>query len=310
MDDHSFNAGAWAGAKASTVATAEYLPSTSTADFAPNIKKFVDKKCQLIIGVGFAISGEIVKSAKLNPGIKYAVVDDQALDHGADGSVWPGSPVANVKGLTFATDEAAFQAGYLAAGMSKTGKVATYGGAPYPTVTIFMDGFAKGVAYYNKKKSKTVKVLGWDPAKPDSGTFVGNFSDGNKALTISNGFEQQGADVILPVGGTLGLSYALASVKSKKSLTIWVDTDAYDQLPQIRSVLLSTVAKGLGNAVKSVAADVAANKFTNAPYVGTLANKGVSIARYHDLTGQVPGQLQVEVRQIGIDIAAGKLSVK
>ena len=70
------------------------------------------------------------------------------------------------------------------------------------------------------------------------------------------------------------------------------------------------MAKGLGNAVKSVAADVAANKFTNAPYVGTLANKGVSIARYHDLTGQVPGQLQVEVRQIGIDIAAGKLSVK
>ena len=310
VDDHSFNAGAWAGAKASTVATAEYLPSTSSADFAPNIKKFVDKKCELIIGVGFAISGEIVKSAKLNPGIKYAVVDDQALDHGADGSVWPGSPVANVKGLTFATDEAAFQAGYLAAGMSKTGKVATYGGAPYPTVTIFMDGFAKGVAYYNKKKSKTVKVLGWDPAKPDSGTFVGNFSDGNKALTISNGFEQQGADVILPVGGTLGLSYALASVKSKKSLTIWVDTDAYDQLPQIRSVLLSTVAKGLGNAVKSVAADTAAKKFTNAPYVGTLANKGVSIARYHDLTGQVPGQLQVEVRQIGIDIAAGKLSVK
>jgi len=310
VDDHSFNAGAWAGAQASKVSDAEYLPATSSADFAPNIKKFVDKKCQLIVGVGFAISSEIVKSAKLNPGIKYAVVDDQAYDHGADGSVYPGSPVANVKGLTFSTDEAAFQAGYLAAGMSKTGKVATYGGAPYGTVTIFMDGFAKGVAYYNKKKNKSVKVLGWDPAKPAAGTFVGNFSDGNKALTISNGFEQQGADVILPVGGSLGLSYALASVKSNKSLTIWVDSDAYDLLPQIRSVLLSTVVKQIGNSVKAVAADVAANKFTNESYVGTLANKGVSIAPYHDLSSRVPALLQSEVRKIGLDIAAGKLSVK
>ena len=70
------------------------------------------------------------------------------------------------------------------------------------------------------------------------------------------------------------------------------------------------MAKGLGNAVKSVAADVAANKFTNDSYVGTLANKGVSIAPYHDLSSTVPALLQSEVRKIGIDIAAGKLSVK
>jgi len=50
-------------------------------------------------------------------------------------------------------------AGYLSAGMTKTGKVATYGCAPYPTVTIFMDGYARGVAYYNKQKGTSVKVL-------------------------------------------------------------------------------------------------------------------------------------------------------
>jgi basic membrane protein A len=73
---------------------------------------------------------------------------------------------------------------------------------------------------------------------------------------------------------------------------------------------LSTVVKQIGNSVKAVAADVAANKFTNASYVGTLANKGVSIAPYHDLSSRVPALLQSEVRKIGLDIAAGKLSVK
>jgi basic membrane protein A len=309
VDDHSFNAAAWAGAQASTVSTAEYLPATSSADFAPNIKKFVDKKCNLIIGVGFSISGEIVKSAKLNPGIKYAVVDDQAWDHGDDGSQWPGKPVANVKGLTFSTDEPSFMAGYAAAGYSKTGKVATYGGAPYPTVTIFMDGFAKGVAYYNKKHGKSVQVLGWDPAKPTAGTFVGNFNDMNKALTISTGFEQQGADVIFPVAGGLGGATAGNSLKNHKSVTIWVDSDGYDLVPQYRSVLLTSVVKGIGNAVKSVAADVAGNKFTNDSYVGTLANRGVLLASYHDLSSKVPALLQSEVRKIGNDIASGKQKI-
>jgi basic membrane lipoprotein Med (substrate-binding protein (PBP1-ABC) superfamily) len=52
----------------------------------------------------------------------------------------------------FNTAESSFLAGYLAAGMSKTKKVGTFGGAKIPTVTIFMDGFSQGVDYYNKQK--------------------------------------------------------------------------------------------------------------------------------------------------------------
>jgi basic membrane protein A len=61
--------------------------------------------------------------------------------------------------------------------------------------------------------------------------------------------------------------------------------------------------------VKSVAADVAGNKFTNDSYVGTLANKGVLLASYHDLSSKVPALLQSEVRKIGNDIASGKQKI-
>ena len=306
VDDRSFNQGAWEGAKSSTVANAEYLAAASSADFAPNIKAFVDKKCQLIVGVGYAISPEIVKSAKANPKIAYAVVDDAGAECDAN---YVCKPVKNVKGLTFQTDEASFMAGYLSAGMSKTGKVATYGGAPYPTVTIFMDGYVRGVDYYNKIKGTKVKALGWDITSK-TGSFVGNFSDQNAALTMSKGFEQQGADIILPVGGSLGASYAAANEKTKKALTIWVDSDGYGLLPAGKSTLLTTVVKEIGASIKSVAKDVANKKFNGDLYVGTLKNKGVSLAPYHDLSSRVPGQLKLEVRSIRDKIIAGTLKVK
>jgi basic membrane protein A len=307
VDDRSFNQGAWEGAKSSSgFADAEYLAAASSADFAPNIKAFVDKKCQLIVGVGYAISPEIVKSAKANPKIAYAVVDDAGAECDAN---YVCKPVKNVKGLTFQTDEASFMAGYLSAGMTKTGKVATYGGAPYPTVTIFMDGYVRGVDYYNKVKGTKVKALGWDITSK-TGSFVGNFSDLPAALTLSKGFEQQGADIILPVGGSLGSPYAAANEKTKKALTIWVDSDGYGLLAAGKSTLLTTVVKEIGASIKSVAKDVANKKFNGDLYVGTLKNKGVSIAPYHDLSSRVPGQLKNEVRAIRDKIIAGTLKVK
>ena len=51
--------------------------------------------------------------------------------------------------------------------MSKTGKVATFGGLNIPPVTIYMDGFWEGVQYYNQQKGKNVKVLGWDENEPE-----------------------------------------------------------------------------------------------------------------------------------------------
>ena len=59
------------------------------------------------------------------------------------------TPPGNVDSLVFNTVQDGFLGGYLAAGMTKTGKVATFGGQKLPTVTIYMDGFWDGVQYYN-----------------------------------------------------------------------------------------------------------------------------------------------------------------
>ena len=311
VDDKSFNAASWAGAQAAAKAnknvTVSYLPAASGAEYAPNIKKFVDQKCNVIIGVGFAIAGAIIASAKANPKVKYAVVDDAGLEPNADFTVF--TPIKNVKGLTFKTQESSFLAGYAAAGYSAKGIVATYGGAPYPTVTAFMDGFAQGVNYYNKVKKKKVKVLGWNRASKN-GEFVGDFANTSKALQISKNFEQAGADVIFPVAGGLGGATAQNSMDGGKSVTIWVDTDGYVSVPKYRSVLLTSVMKGLGESVQSVISEVNAGKFTNKAYVGTLANKGTRLAPFHDLDGFIPASLEKEIIAVEKKIISGAIKVK
>ena len=294
INDKSFNELSYAGAKSAKAkgyaSSVEYLPAGKSYD--ENVKKFVDKRCTVIVGVGYALGDAIKASAIANPGIKYIMVDEA-------------SGAANVKGLTYKTNENSFLAGYMAAGYSKTGVVATYGGAPYPTVTIFMDGFARGVEYYNDVKNKNVKVLGWD-TKTKIGTFVGDFSNQVRAKEISVAFEGQKADIIFPVGGSLVVGTVENSLQSKKSIALWVDADAHLAAPKYDSVVMISVLKGLQGSVELAIKSVFDGKFTNAPYVGTLANKGVGLSPlYGKYKTAIPASLQKEVNELAKDIAAG-----
>jgi basic membrane protein A len=298
VDDKSFNASAWAGAQSvqGSGISVKYLVAQSDADYAPNIKKLVDEGCNIVIGVGFLIAGAIEDAAKKNPKTNFAIVDS-----GPAG-------VPNHKALLFATNQSSFLAGYLAASYSKTGVVATYGGMNFPGVTDFMDGFVKGVAHYNKVKKKSVKALGWDPAKKD-GTFVGNFSDSAKALQISKNFELQNADVIFPVAGGLGGATAQNAMTSKKSVVIWVDSDGVIAAPQYKSVLLTSVLKGVGTSVAQAIRDQKSGKFSSTPYLGTLKNKGTGLAPFYDYDSKISQKTKDELKRISLAIAAGSLKI-
>ena len=199
VDDKGFNQIAYKGlqdAEATLGVTIDVLESTSDADYAPNLQNFADKGCNIIITVGFLLGDATKAAAEANPDTNYAIVD-YAYD----------PAIANVRGLVFATDQPSFMAGYIAAGMTVTGIVGTFGGINIPPVTVFMDGFAKGVAYYNTQKGKTVKVLGWDVAKQD-GTFAGNFNSLDDGKNIAKSQADEGADIIFPVAGPVGLGSA------------------------------------------------------------------------------------------------------
>lgn len=301
IDDRSFNASAWQGeqnAKKDMGVQIKYLSSTSQNDYAPNIDAFVNQKCGIIVTVGF-LMGDITQSkAQANSSQKFAIVDY---------SYTPS--ISNVLGLIYDTNQDAFMGGYLAAGMSKTGAVGTFGGINIPTVTIYMDGFAAGVYYYNKQHSAHVKVLGWDPAKK-TGSFAGDFTSQDKGQNIANAEMQQGADVIFPVAGNVGLGAAAAVQASNgKASMEWVDTDGCISASQYCSLFLTSVEKGIASSVEAAIKEAANGSFQGGNYEGTLANGGVALAPYHDFDSKVPSSLKSELDTIKQGIIGGSISV-
>ncbi|GAA4593395.1 basic membrane protein A [Actinoplanes octamycinicus] len=303
IDDKSFNASAWAGIQAAKAEASnvdpKYVASSSEADYEPNLRNFVSQKCDYILAVGGLMGDSTKKVAGESTSSQFAIVDSS-------------SSGANVYPMQFATQQAAFLAGYLAAGYSKSGKVGTYGGLKIPPVTIFMDGFADGVAYYNQKKGKTVQVLGWDKAK-QNGTFADSFIDQNKGKTITQTLVSQGADVVMPVAGGTGLGTAqVAKDSAGKVSVIWVDQDGCKSAAQYCDVFLSTVVKNVQEAVKeSVVKGAKGEKLEATPgYIGTLENDGVSLAPFNQFESKVDATLKSELEQLKKDIVAGTVKAE
>ena len=218
--------------------------------------------------------------------------------------------VPNILGQVFATDQAAFLAGYLAAGVSKTGTVGTFGGINIPPVTIFMNGFAHGIAYYNEKKGKNVRLLGWDPDKKE-GLFTNNFDSLSDGRDFAKNLNDEGADIVMPVAGPVGQgSAALATELGPDTLKIiGVDVDQYDTDPEHRSVFLTSVLKRMDSTVMEAIKEAKDGTFQGGVTVGTLDNGGVGLAPFHALDSEVPADLRAEIGQIRMGIIDGSIKV-
>ena len=299
LEDRSFNQSSWAGlekAAGDFGVDVNVIVSTSEGDLAPNVEQAVGTGCNLILTVGYELAVATEEQAKANPETDFAIVDELV-------------PGDNVKPIVFDTAQAAFLAGYLAAGVSQTGKVATFGGGNQPPVTLFMDGFVDGVAKYNEVHGTTVQVLGWSKEAQD-GSFTGDFEDINKGKTTSQAFIDQGADVILPVAGQVGEGAAAAALEAANVSIIWVDNDGYDTLPaEYQSIILTSVLKNTGDAVVEIVKSSIDGTFDNTPFIGTLENGGVALAPFHDLASRVSAALAAEIDQLRSDIIAGSLVV-
>jgi len=321
IDDKSFNATAWQGvldAIDAGDATPEpdsfFLESDVEADWQPNIDQMVSQGCEHIVTVGFALDAVTQENAPANPDIDWTIVDVDFFDFSAD----PPTDVTfdNVVELTYQTDEAAFLAGYVAASVSESGVVGTFGGANFPTVSIFMDGFYWGVQHHNEVKGTDVQVLGWDPANPDTGLFTGDFTDLDIARATAQSLLDEGADVIMPVGGQINLGAGAAMQDIGMGATgdvfgalVGVDTDQFVSAPELADLWLTSVEKKMAVGVAESIAATAAGTHTGGVTRGFLSNGGVDISEFHDFDSIVSDDTKAEVEQLRADIIAGTQSV-
>ncbi|WP_460807288.1 BMP family lipoprotein [Nocardioides salsibiostraticola] len=310
FDDKSFNQLSFEGANKAAEelgATLNAVESNSENDYGPNLESLTAEGCNVIVTVGFALASATKDSATANPDIEYVLIDDSA-DGGEDGQTFDGqADVENIKPLLYDTAQAAFLAGYAAADYTETGVVGTYGGQPFPTVTIFMDGFKQGAEYYAKEKGKDVKVVGWDG---ENGSFTGGFEANQTATNTAKQLIDQKVDVILPVGGPIYQGALTAIADSGRDVAlIGADADVFETDPNTQEVILTSVLKGMDVSTYEAVLAAGNEEFDFSPYIGTLENDGVGIAPFHNFESKISDTLADELEQVKAGIIDGSIPV-
>ena len=287
IDDKSFNQSAWEGVQAAVKelgGVSKYVETTDTKDYGNNIKQFTDKKYDAIVTVGFLMADATAAAAKGSPDVKFIGVDQAQPEKDAP---------ANYTSLVFPED----QAGYLAAKLTKTGKLGQVLGLQIPPVEKFAKGFEAG--------AKSVK--------PDVQVFAVYHPAGDNAFTdpVWGGNEArkqlaQGADVIFGAGGKTGngalAEVAKASGAGSSVFCIGVDTDQWNTVPEAQKCLVTSAMKNITLGVTDLIKQV-----KSASIKGGYFNGTTGLADYHDLKGAVPAEVQTAVADVVKGLADGSL---
>lgn len=308
FDDKSFNQLGYEGLeRAANTLGVDFVAvqSDSESDFAPNITSLVDQNCTMIITVGFALAAAAGEAAVANPDIEFVSIDD-VVDNDFDGT----TDAPNIKPIIFDTAQAAFLAGYASASFSTAKKVGTWGGMPFPTVTIFMDGFAQGVEHWNEVKGDTVEVVGWN-RETQEGEFTGGFAPDQAATDKAVAIIETGVDVVLPVGGPIYQNAAAVIRDSGRDIALLgVDADVFETDPTVADLLLTSVRKLIDVGVEDAVLAAGAGEFDPTPFIGTLENGGVGLAPFHDFEDRVSPDLQGELDELTAGIIDGSIPVE
>ena len=117
---------------------------TST-DREKRIRALIAKKCKLVIAVGGGYGPALQALAFEFPETQFAIINDASV------------AAVNVSSVVFAETQGAYLAGFSAAQISKTGKVAMIANADQ--ADLFKDGFSAGVLASKKKVIPIVKYV-------------------------------------------------------------------------------------------------------------------------------------------------------
>jgi len=147
--DRSFNDASHAGLeKAQKQFDFELVPVVtdgSSADREKRIRSLIAKNCDPIIAIGSGYSPTLQALAVEYPSTHFAIINDASV------------AALNVTSVIFADNQGAFLAGFSAAQLSKSGKVAMI--ANPDQADIYKDGFSAGVFASKKKVIPIVKYV-------------------------------------------------------------------------------------------------------------------------------------------------------
>ena len=252
--DHAFNdaaADALAACRRETNVGVSTAEATSDRDLESQLVLFATAKKDTVIGIGYAAAPPMAITARRFEDSHFAIVD-AIVD------------APNVESVTFDEAQGAFLAGALAASVSKSHHVAFIGGADVPLEQRSEAGFTAGAREGDPRVRVTTR-------------YLTSFEDEAAGRSAANDLLAGGADVIFVVAGRAGIGSIAAIAAKPGAFAIGADNDQSSLAPR---AVLTSVVKGVGQAVLTVCRETVAGKTQSGHHVMGLASGGIGLAPF------------------------------
>ena len=293
--DKSFNDAAYAGLERAmselhvAKENIEYIEPGEGGDRESALRQLAAGPYDVIFGIGFLFSDDILAVAKDFPQKKFACVDMNVPE--------TGELPANVVALKFKEEEGSYLVGALSGWLTQSKKVGFVGGMQIPLIKKFEAGYVAGVKKADPAVTVDVKYAGVD------GNAFKNPTKGKElALAIYGG----GADIIYHASGSTGLGvFEAASEKGK--LAIGVDSDQQAEMP---GRVLTSMVKRVDVAVYDTIKDVNDGTFPGGQVrIFGLKEKGVDYVYDDKNKALIPDDVHAKVEALRAEIEAGTIVV-
>ncbi len=249
-------------------------------DIPKIIKKFVEKdSCNIIVcGSAHEFHGHLDSLAPVYPNVKFLLMDGFAKRYHP-----------NIASISFKQNEGSFLAGYLAAKMSKTKKIASIGGLRIPAILDFMVGYERGA----KLADSTCEVI--TRYISDENPNINPWQAPKKAKKIAdNLYDKENVDIIYGVASASNFGI-FNSAKEHNTYAIGVDHDQ-DYLMEGR--ILTSVIKKFDKALMYIVYKIINNSFENKLYNLGIREGGVALSPMLYTKDLIPEKVLFEIEEI------------
>ncbi len=307
--DKSFNDAAYNGVERAARElgiTPEFVEPGDGADRESGLRLLAARGFDLVLGVGFVFSDDMIQVARDYPRSSFACVDYAKFD--AHGFVMP---PANMVALKFREEEGSFLVGAVAALWAQKPPGPGPGGpaAPPPSQVI---GFVGGMDIPLIHKFEAGYRQGALAVCPDCRVLVGYagtspeaFKNPAKGKELALAQYAAGAAVIFHAAGSTGLG-VFEAARERDRRAIGVDSDQWDEAP---GYLVTSMTKQVDVSVYEVIRAVRERRFQPGVRVFGLKEGGVDYVYDEPRRGMIPQAVRDRVEALRREIIAGRITV-
>lgn len=295
VNDQAFNQLAWEGVQKASEEIgfqAKFIESKQTSDYETNIDELAAEGYDVIITVGSPMGDATALKAKQYPNIKFAIIDNAYADGG----------LTNITSLMFAEEQAAFLAGVLAGGMSKSGFVCSISSMKTPASDRSVMSFRAGAVWQG---GEDIRGMNNYINLQTTDTNIPNVIDPTEGKDTAMSLIGAGCDVVFGVAA----NGALLAARENNLMAIGFNVDQYNTYPEAKEALMSSAQKNVDVAVYNYLRTVADGSVKAGISIGTLQNGGVSLAPFHAWDSKIPADLKVQIQKASDGIKDGSITI-